>query len=183
MMSARSRSLQYGLRLALVVSWSLPLAAGGALAEQSCREPGHPATAVGRFADNGDGTLTDTTRGLRWKRCSEGQSWSNSTCIGKAATYNWPQALALAQEARFAGFDDWRVPARDELKSILDPACTDPAIDLTLFPATPSFAYWSATPFEHFIRLGWAVYFGPGRDGYSPKDYAYFHVRLVRDAD
>ncbi len=162
---------------------SLAWAYTPASAEQLCHDIGQVAVAANRFADQGDGTVTDTATGLRWKRCSEGQTWSSGTCIGEAATFNWHQALEHAERVSFAGSDEWRVPTLVELTSIVEPACTDPAINLSVFPATPSFAYWSSTPFEYFIRLAWAVYFTSGRDGYSPKDYGFFNIRLVRDAD
>lgn len=153
------------------------------MSDQRCRPSGAVAVSAGRFVPHGDGeTIVDRAGGLQWKRCSEGQSWSDGTCAGQAATYNWHQALEHAEGVAFGGFEDWRLPELTELRSIVEPACTQPAIDLNVFPATPPFAYWSATPFEYFIRLAWAVYFNSGSHGYSPKEYGYFHVRLVRDS-
>ncbi|WP_200249183.1 DUF1566 domain-containing protein [Thiococcus pfennigii] len=174
----------FGLALVRAVLILLLSLAGlaAAHAERPCERA---APADGRLLDPGDGTLVDEARGLQWKRCSEGQAWAADSggCAGPAAVYNWPQALDWAAAARFAGHDDWRLPAREELLTLVAPGCTGPAIDLTQFPATPAYAYWSATPFEYFERLAWAVYFNAGKAGYSPKDYGFFHIRLVRDAD
>lgn len=152
-----------------------------AQAEQRC-EPAAP-TSDTQLSAQSNGTVIDTTRDLQWKRCSEGQAWSETglTCTGQAERHNWPRALELAATARFGGHDDWRLPSLEELKGLVVAHCTDPAIDLTLFPQTPSYAFWSATPFEYFDRLAWAVYFNSGETGYSPRDYGLFHVRLVRD--
>ncbi|AGA92297.1 Protein of unknown function (DUF1566) [Thioflavicoccus mobilis 8321] len=180
-MPLRSRTLTMGTCLALSL---LVTGGAGAQTERPCEHDARASGTAERFVDLGDGTLLDKARGLEWKRCSEGQEWvaDAGTCRGWAAVYNWPEALAYAEEVRFAGHQDWRVPTREELHSIVVPGCTAPAIDLGQFPATPAFAYWSATPFEYFDRLAWAVYFKSGETGYSPRDYGYFHVRLVRDA-
>ena len=34
------------------------------------------------FTDNGDGTITDTSTGLVWDKCSRGQVWDNTTPPG-----------------------------------------------------------------------------------------------------
>jgi hypothetical protein len=41
-----------------------------------------PAMAGAAFTDNADGTVTDSTTGLTWKHCSEGQTWAGSSCTG-----------------------------------------------------------------------------------------------------
>lgn len=167
--------------IASLLTSSFLVAAQPATSTQRCEPAGAVAISTERFVPQGDGTVVDTASGLQWRRCSEGQSWANGDCVGQAATYNWHQALEHAESVGYGGFDDWRLPALAELTSIVAPACINPAIELDVFPATPPFAYWSSTPFEHFIRLAWAVYFNSGSDGYSPKEYGYFHIRLVRD--
>jgi len=167
-------------RLWLPLVWPfLALFAGNVLAAQVCKYDSIPATApASRFTDNGDGTVTDQATGLQWKRCSEGQDWSGGTCTGNAAGYNWQQALQRADTASFAGRDDWRLPNVNELTSIVEEACYDPAIDLGVFPAIPSNRYWSSSPSANFAGNAWFVGFYYGDDG-SAMGYG-FQVRLVR---
>jgi len=68
-----------------------------------------PALAV-TYSDNGDGTVTDPTTGLIWMRCSMGQTWTGSTCIGTASGYTRDQAIALTSTVSFASQTDWRLP-------------------------------------------------------------------------
>ncbi|MBN2541914.1 DUF1566 domain-containing protein [bacterium] len=60
------------------------------------------------FADNGDGTITDSATGLMWQK---GDS---------EAGLNWQDALDYAENLNLAGYDDWRLPNAKELQSIVD---------------------------------------------------------------
>lgn len=123
--------------------------------------------------------VTDTKTGLTWRRCSEGQAWSGTTCTGTAATYSHEGALARAKTQI-----GWRLPNVKELASLADKTRTSPAIDTTAFPATPSEWYWSATPFAGNASFAWDVFFGAGHVGSFTGNhdgrYHLNHVRLVR---
>ncbi len=157
---------------------------GQVFAAQACRTASITAiTPTTDFVDNGNGTVTHTKTGLMWKRCSEGQVWSGATCTGTAAAYTWQGALQQAQASNnvggFATFTDWRLPNQKELKSIVEKQCMTPAINTTIFPATFSAGYWSASPYAGFATDAWNVYFGNGYDfAYAKSDNLY--VRLVR---
>ncbi|MBK8639208.1 MAG: DUF1566 domain-containing protein [Chromatiaceae bacterium] len=160
----------------------LALGATGAAAVQTCKYDSIPATAPGsRFTDNGDGTVTDKATGLQWKRCSEGQTWSGGTCTGYYTIHIWQGALQLAEGASYAGKSDWRLPNIRELASIVEHACYDPAVDLAVFPNTPSSYFWSSSPYVAYPELAWLVDFVGGGVSYNYKINSYFgRVRLVR---
>ena len=138
------------------------------------------------FTDNGNGTITDTTTGLVWDKCSRGQVWDNTTppgtCTGVASTHTWAAALAEATAANSAshrGQADWRLPNRTELESLVQINAASPAIDGTYFPATPSNWYWTSTTFAPDPADAWLVSFNNGyaNANYKPDTYL---VRLVR---
>lgn len=131
------------------------------------------------FSDNGDGTVTHHTTGLIWQRCSLGQSWDGTDCSGTATTFTWQQALAAAAQHTLAGFSDWRLPNKNELASIVEYRCYQPAINNQMFPNTPSDWYWSSSPDASNGYGAWYVNFGNGYVNDNYKGY-YFHVRLVR---
>ena len=121
-----------------------------AWAEQTCDTRSYPmSTPVGRFTDNGDGTLFDLEPDLTWMRCSLGQVWTGKTCTGTAATYTWKSAQEAAdklnREGGYANHHDWRVPQIRELASITERQCSNPRINLALFPATPAAYFWTTT--------------------------------------
>ncbi|MCO7069406.1 DUF1566 domain-containing protein [Vibrio cholerae] len=131
------------------------------------------------FSDNGDGTVTHHKTGLIWQRCSLGQSWDGTDCTGSATAFNWQQALAAATQHTLAGFSDWRLPNKNELASIVEYRCYQPAINHQQFPNTPSAWYWSSSPDAYNSDDAWYVYFNVGYVGsYDKSDNG--HVRLVR---
>ncbi len=126
-----------------------------------------------------DGTVTHNNTGLMWMRCQLGQTWNGSTCSGTAQTYNWQNALQMAESVSFAGYNDWRLPNKNELISIVERACYNPAINTTAFPNTASSGIWSSSQPAFRANSSWGMNF---RDGsvdsvYKPGNA---HVRLVR---
>jgi len=109
------------------------------------------------YTDNLDGTVTDASTGLTWMRCSVGQTWDGSTCIGKATLYSWGKANALTGSVIFAGQNDWRLPNIRELNTMVDSSAARLAADI--FPNTPSVTYWSSSPHAYSSTDAWVVYF------------------------
>ena len=65
------------------------------------------------------GIWTDPKTGLTWARISIGQRWENGQCVGDAKKLNWHNAQKANENFRLAGFNDWRLPTNDELKTII----------------------------------------------------------------
>src|SRR5262249_56537648 len=82
-------------------------------------------TLAGRWSDNGDGTVSDLVTGLMWEKLSD-----DGSIHDKDNVYSWQSAtsekVALLNIAAFAGYTDWRLPARLELESILDLTIPNP---------------------------------------------------------
>ncbi|MBD3290442.1 DUF1566 domain-containing protein, partial [candidate division KSB1 bacterium] len=53
------------------------------------------------LVDNGNGTITDTNTGLMWLK--------NANLAGETMT--WEEANAWANNLRYAGYEDWRLPS------------------------------------------------------------------------
>lgn len=160
----------------LLVTLGIPFGA----AAQSCRDSILRTTPDASFVLHQDGTVTHKTTGLMWMRCSLGQEWKVSSCVGESATLSWGEALKAAAAHEFAGYTDWRLPNKNELESIVEEACCVPAINQRLFPQTQASFYWSSSPYSGLAVGAWSVDFGYGAVSASAKT-GKIHVRLVRD--
>jgi serine/threonine protein kinase len=159
-------------------------------------KPTETVVTIGNYIIHGNGTVTDTDTGLMWKQCSEGQ---NTDCSGDAAKYKWDEAISSFNgNVQFANFNDWRMPTKDELRGLVycsngtlpevawDHNCSNdnkagnyqqPTINVTAFPNTPAWRYWSSS--EHNASDSWAVGFDSGVDYWSNRNDD-GRVRLVR---
>lgn len=143
-----------------------------------------PAT---RFIAHNDGTLSDQQTGLMWRVCSDGLTGVD--CAGGAAqAYSWQGALQRvttvnADKAGLGlGHDDWRLPNRNELGSIVDYSRRNPAVDMTWFVGVPAISHWTSTPDASNPGRAWYV---DMRDGGAAvaiqSDGVGKYILLVRD--
>lgn len=112
---------------------------------------------------------------LIWKKCSEGQAWTGSTCSGTADGFSYQSAV------EFANNTDWRLPTIEELESLL--YCSNgykvpfdsidtcekggkdfqqPTINQSQFPNTSSDEFWSSSEYRDSISHIWATSFKHG---------------------
>jgi hypothetical protein len=131
-----------------------------------------------QYTDHGDGTVTDKQTGLMWQKCTLGLT-GTSCASGTALTLTWQAALASANNNTDNGYSDWRVANKNELESLVEDACYNPAINETVFPGTASSVYWSSSPYANDNGNAWVVYFSNGFVGSGSKSDSDY-VRLVR---
>lgn len=158
------------------------LAAASALSPlwaQTCNSAISATTPDSDFTLNGDGTATHHRTGLTWLRCSLGQSWDGTTCTGTASAYTWQAALQAPVGYSFAGLGDWRLPNKNELASLVERSCYEPAMNLTVFPDMASLYVWSSSPLAGSSDYAWSVYFLYGDVGFDNRSSSE-QVRLVR---
>jgi hypothetical protein len=95
----------------------------------------------------------------------------------------WWDAMRVAKANRFAGKSDWRLPARDELKSILgnydDCTNTKPRRAVSAVFSEQIDETWSQSPDALDSAAAYRVDLSSGSDGQADRS-ANVHVRLVR---
>jgi len=128
---------------------------------------GNTPIAPGGYAVNNDGTVTDASTGLMWQQ------------NGPSDNMTWEQALAYCEGLNLGDYRDWRLPAKKELRSLVDFSRYNPSINTTYFPDTNLSFYWSSTTDLYITDFAWGVYFYAGDDGFGNK-LSYGYVRAVR---
>lgn len=140
------------------------------------------ALAADRYTVSANGQeVKDNNTQLIWRRCPEGMNWSVNTCIGSASAMTHQAALQQAISQAASTGAAWRLPNVKELSSIVDRSRSNPSVDTTVFPATPSNAFWSSSPYVGNIDYAWNVDFYYGHVYYYYRSNS-LPVRLVRDS-
>lgn len=113
---------------------------------------------------------------------------ASATCHGydasDSSTYcNTEAFVARVNVEKYCGVSNWRLPSREELTSIINYDSVEPAIDLAIFPYTPSEVFWSSTTVFSDASSGaqaWSTNFNYGGSGKVDKTESH-RVRLVSD--
>jgi hypothetical protein len=146
------------------------------------------------FTDNGNGTITDNLSGLIWEKLDDSNLGGAAGIHDKDNLYTWTNAfgkIADLNASSFAGHNDWRLPNRLELESLVSLGAVNPAT-FSVFDSTctagctastcsctrPDF-YWSSSTYQKDPTGAWIVYFVDGYVDFNFKPSTYF-VRAVR---
>jgi hypothetical protein len=140
-----------------------------------------------RYADNGDGTVTDLNTGLVWEKKGDdgglhdkdsGFRWTGNGA--QATIWDWLDSVNTEGGTGFAGYSDWRIPNLKELASIANYEVHTPAVS-TAFnqgctlgcsvltcSCTASAFYWSSTTYAPAPTTdAWVVNFLIGSEARS----------------
>ncbi|WP_456401776.1 Lcl C-terminal domain-containing protein [Hydrogenimonas sp.] len=121
--------------------------------------------------DDASEIVTDDTAGVMWQDSAD------------VATerVTWSEAVERCRTLRLGGFDDWRLPERDELDSLADEQRFKHGID-PVFRYEGDAGYWSSTVDPVHPDSAWrTLYTCGGGYWYGKKGRA--HVRCIRKAD
>lgn len=126
-----------------------------------------------------DGEALHLDSNLIFMRCSLGQTWDGSDCVGDPTAYNWQEALNISLDTSFNDSNNWRLPNVKELAQIIEYSCAYPSINETIFPNTSVDDYWTSTPAMLDEDSVWVISFTNGSNSMKLKSRSLF-VRLVR---
>lgn len=150
----------------------------GANGQQSCNANIVATAPDSEFEVHGDGTATHTPTGLMWSVCLVGQTHMfGGACDGTPFEKTWEDAHFLASSETPGGYSDWRLPNVNELVSILELQCENPAMNTTVFPGvSDAFMLWTSTP-ATIDGLGHVVMVASGMPG--PGDMSAMHPFIL----
>jgi hypothetical protein len=165
-----------------------------------------------RYQNNGDGTITDLNTGLMWEQkirdivTAQGNHDVTRTFPWDSVAptiWDWLEQVNTEGGTGLGGHNDWRIPNKKELESIVDAGTIDPAVDpafnngpgigpcsvaecsLTANSATATgftgFGfYWSSTTDPFSTSRAFTVRFLDGEVNALTKSAFTFFVRAVR---
>ena len=136
------------------------------------------------FKDNSNGTVTDESTGLVWQK---GDSFHD---VKKGL--NWYDALEYVtskNSQKFAGHDDWRLPALNELNNLWQSSGKVKSKDDETLGLPPEFqkggSYYIWTGEERGLDHAWYFGLGQKENYFNLKDLADLEqgVKMVRQRD
>lgn len=119
-------------------------------------------------------TVTDVAHKVMWED-------SRATDI---LLLSWEAAREHCDSLTFAGYDDWRLPTKEELLSTIDPQQQKQRVN-GAYPVNSHFlhahadVYWTADRVNSDDNLAWRVNFHEGKASWGAKRFE-FHVRCIR---
>jgi hypothetical protein len=153
-------------------------ASGYDLGDDGAIQAGYPTTGAS-FLDQGNGTVAQVAAGLVWQ-----QGDSLTQAFGQqTGALAWEDAFDYIRSmnaARFAGYDDWRLPNYFESICFLDLGYYYPCVHDLFRSSTQNDWYWSSTTlFGISMDQAWCINPASGGSNYYTKSLPRF-VRAVR---
>ncbi|MBI3899431.1 MAG: DUF1566 domain-containing protein [Gammaproteobacteria bacterium] len=163
----------------LIIYFLVIACCNSGIALGACNKNKPASTPTSRFILR-EGEAFDQKTKLTWSRCSLGTTWKKDAgCVGTAKLLYLEEAKQAAQKLG----NGWRVPTIEELYSIVEHDCSNPAINTVIFPNVKNLGegapYWSVTAIKELPPLIYYVDFLNGEvDGHT-KGF-FLAARLVR---
>ncbi len=150
---------------------------------RSLTEPKEPLTPSNdpRYQDNQDGTVTDLKHGLMWKKDDSYQELKK--------WLNWEMAQGYIKdlnEKRFAGYDDWELPTREELTTLYEEEkiipwnyyWTENQVHMDPIFGYTSCCFWTSELYKD--KYAWTFNFIRGKAVLSPKGGPGLSLSVIR---
>jgi C1A family cysteine protease len=120
-------------------------------------------------------TVRDNVTGLVWEvkesyEDSTTYGWydpnptTNGGHPGCEAGRDTLKFITELNDSNYGGYPDWRMPTREELRSIVNYGKYSLAADISYFPYTANSSYWSASSYANGSGYAWKVNFKDGED-------------------
>lgn len=125
-----------------------------------------------RFVDCGNGIMADNLTGLMWEQNTD------------ATVKTWADALEYAKDLTLGGYSDWRLPNKNELRSLLnyEEDVVADWLGYRGFQNVQEEEYWTSTTYASSAGSAWTVIMLAGHLYYADKSAARF-VWAVRGGD
>ena len=166
-------------RIPLVLASLLLIAGSAQLQAQTCSTDYiQPSTPSSQFQQISATEVRDNKTGLIWQRCSLGQR-GDQCQLGEPLLLDWVSVQHRVESNTKS--PAWRLPTPQELRTLIEEQCSDPSINLAVFPNSPSDIYWAREASGQREIIPWFVSFRLGYAGVQKQHAMRLMTRLVRD--
>lgn len=146
-----------------------PVLKTGQTTSYAANDDGAYQSGVTRSYTRANDIVTDNVTGLMWQ--------DDTT----PSAMTWDSAINYCEDLTLGGYNDWRLPSRAELLTIVDRSRVYPSIDSAFLNVIPDY-YWSFVSYTADVHYIWGVLFEDGGTSYRSKTYDYY-VRCVRSGE
>ena len=147
---------------------------------QECTENSRLVLPDDRFQIINLNIVRDKVSQLIWTRCPIGQTFIDSSCQRQEETLlDWKKLEDKLVQINENKKLNWRIPTVDELASLVETTCANPATNPTIFPLENNLSFWSDTAFSHNKDYQWIVDFSKGEHLTTLKNTSSHLLRLV----
>ncbi|HEY5674520.1 MAG TPA: DUF1566 domain-containing protein [Malonomonas sp.] len=123
-----------------------------------------------QLVGHSDGTVLDQRTGLIWQQEASGRM-------------PWLEAVRFCNQLELAGVRGWRLPFRDELKTLISQT-GESMLDEQAFPGAQAEVYWSLSREEQQPDQVWGVSFVDGKDYmFDRKDFNFQARCMIETAE
>ncbi|NOY13498.1 MAG: DUF1566 domain-containing protein [Deltaproteobacteria bacterium] len=121
---------------------------------------------AGTLKNRGDGTVLDQTTGLIWQQ-------------GDSGRMPWLEAVRYCNQLDLANSRGWRLPFKDELKSLVAVIGSGDQLKRKAFPEVQAEVYWSLSREDQQPDQVWGVSFADGREYLFDRNNFNFPARCM----
>lgn len=134
-----------------------------------------------------DLTATDKKTGLMWTRDANIAKKGKGMTYGTDGSMIWKEAFKFIEKLnkqKYAGHNDWRLPKKEELRTIVDYAKKKQRYEIELSEVLKKFGfknvnstfYWSSTVYAgtDYTDAAWGAFVDVGVMGYYDKTFFYY---------
>ncbi len=143
---------------------------GTVVTDNSVKDDGYYQTGVRQRYTRDNDIVTDEVTGLEWQDDSNLSNSENKK--------NWTEADSYCSSFSLGSNDNWRLPTKEELESIVDRGKSYPALSEDFKNVSLAGLYWSSTAFTNTGAM-WYINFYSG-SSYSFSKSHDLYVRCVR---
>jgi len=145
------------------------------------RTPIHPDASYFVAPQSDGGEVVDSATSFVWQRCLAGKTWNrvSQQCTGTALNMTWQASVDFVKALPKAKGNPWRLPSHYELMTLVDLACSEPALNTKWFGDPDGTFLWAGSSYALLPDYAWGLKYARGELTYEIKSNE-FQLRLIR---